>query len=74
MTWWLLCILGGIVGTPIGALAGIAVLYGWFWLRGVSEHEGKRGLMAGSIGILCGAPLGFYGGFKLMAWLLNTSG
>jgi hypothetical protein len=71
MTWWILCILGGIVGTAMGIVAGIFAFYGYYWLRGVTEHEGKRGLLAGSMGILCGVPLGFYSGFKFVAWMLS---
>ena len=49
----------------------IRVRYQW---RGVTEHEGRRGMLAFLYGLLLGVPLGFWIGFKLAWWLCTGGG
>jgi len=66
---WLLSILGGLAMAAVGSVVGLGVAYGALALRGVTEHEGRRGMLAFVYGVILGAPVGFWVGFKLAWWL-----
>jgi len=71
---WLYAILAGLLAAPIGFLAGTAVAYLLFTLRGISEREGRRGLLAGTIGGPIGILAGFIAGFRTAWWLVGGGG
>jgi hypothetical protein len=75
----ILSILTGILAAPIGSVLAILLVYGVLILRGRSEDQGRRGLLAGVLGIVPGAIVGFSVGMTLanvgathpLAWLAH---
>jgi hypothetical protein len=70
---WVFSILGGFALAPVGAVIALVVAYiivGW---RGVTEYQGRRGMLAFLYALLIGAPLGFWGGFKLAWWFCTDA-
>lgn len=62
---------GGLAMAPIGAIAGLALAYILLLLGGVSEHEGRRGMLAAAYGLLPGAMAGFWAGFTIVEWSMT---
>jgi hypothetical protein len=71
---WLVSIVAGVLGAPVGFAAGTAVAYGVLTLRGISEREGRRGLLAGTIGGPVGIVAGFMLSFRGAWWILGGGG
>lgn len=71
---WILAIAAGLLVAPLGFAAGTALVYAGLALRGISEREGRRGLLAGTIGGPLGAIAGFCAGFQLAWWLREGGG
>lgn len=69
MLFW--ATLGGFAGAPLGALLGLVIAYVCLMLQGVSEMEGRRGLLAAVFGLLPGFIAGFMGGFQITMWMLT---
>lgn len=63
--------LGGFAGAPLGAVLGLVIAYLLLMFSGVSEMEGRRGLLAGLYGVVPGLIIGFIAGFQLTLWLLT---
>lgn len=61
-------ILVGLLAAPIGAAAAVLVAYALLALR-MGENQGRRGLLAGVMGIPIGLVAGFIAGHTLAAWL-----
>jgi hypothetical protein len=74
MRTWLSAILGGLALAPVCGLVALVVAYAAMAWRGVTEHEGRRGMLAFLYGLLLGVPLGFWIGFKLAWWLCTGGG
>lgn len=70
---WLISIAAGVLGAPVGFAAGTLATYGILSLR-MRELEGRRGLLAGTIGGPIGAIAGFMLGFQGAWWLLDGGG
>lgn len=68
----LYAILIGLLAMPFGAVLGLLGMYGFLSLR-MSENQGRRGLLAGVIGIPAGLIIGFIAGSTLGSWLTNGS-
>jgi hypothetical protein len=71
--YWLLALTAGLVTVVPGIVAGTGLAYVWFGCRGATEREGRRGLLAGTVGV----PLGAIGGFGLGwqgAWMVVDGG
>lgn len=71
---WFWSILAGLLAAPLGFAAGTAVAWLWFGWRGATEREGRRGLLAGTIGGPIGVVVGFYLAFQSAWWLLDGGG
>jgi hypothetical protein len=71
---WLLAILAGVLAAPVGFVLGTLVAYGALTLRGMTEREGRRGLLAGTFGGPLGAIGGFMLGFQGYWWLEGGGG
>ena len=63
--------LGGLAGAPLGAMLGLVIAYLLLMLAGISEMEGRRGMLAGLYGIVPGLILGFIAGFQITSWLFT---
>jgi hypothetical protein len=70
---WVIAILAGLLAAPVGLLAGTLAAYGILALR-MPEREGRRGLLAGTIGGPLGAVGGFILGFEGAWWVREGGG
>ena len=70
---WTLTIVGGLAMALVGAAVTLIVTYAILARRGVTEHEGRRGMLAFVYAITIGAPAGFWLGFKLAWWMVQRS-
>ncbi len=70
---WLIAIVAGLLAAPVGFLAGTLAAYGILALR-MPEREGRRGLLAGTIGGPLGAVGGFIAGFQGAWWVREGGG
>jgi hypothetical protein len=61
----LIGLLSGVLVAPIGAVACVLLVYAVLALAGRDEDQGRRGLLAGVIGIIPGAVIGFLVGLSL---------
>lgn len=71
---WLYQILAGLLAAPVGFALGTAVAYAWLSWRGVSEAQGRRGLLAGTAGGPLGVIAAFVAGHQTAGWLLDGGG
>jgi hypothetical protein len=62
-----------VLSIPLGAIAGVALLYVGLALGGMSEREGRRGLTAGVFGLVPGGIGGFMAGFAGAQWIQSGS-
>jgi hypothetical protein len=65
MRAWLFSLLGGLAIAPVGAIIALVIAYAVVGWRGVTEHEGRRGMLAFLYALTLGIPLGFWAGFTL---------
>ncbi|MCK6461209.1 MAG: hypothetical protein L6Q95_15105 [Planctomycetes bacterium] len=70
---WLVAIVAGILAAPVGFALGTLAAYGILALR-MPEREGRRGLLAGTIGGPIGAIGGFILGFRGAWWVREGGG
>jgi hypothetical protein len=70
---WLIAVVAGVLCAPVGFLAGTLAAYGILALR-MPEREGRRGLLAGTIGGPLGAVGGFFVGFQGAWWVREGGG
>ncbi|MBK9386344.1 MAG: hypothetical protein IPN34_16145 [Planctomycetes bacterium] len=61
-----------LLATPLAGALGLVVAYLALARRGVSEHEGRRGLLAFVLGFLPGALLGFVVVARAVWWLRRS--
>src|SRR5262245_42587442 len=64
----------GLLAAPLAGVLGLLAAYGVLWLRGVSEHQGRRGLLAFVFGFVPGALIGFAAVARTTWWLLEGGG
>ena len=69
MRGWIFSVLGGLALAPVGAVVGLVIAYAVVGWRGVTEYQGKRGMLAFLYALILGVPLGFWAGFRLARWL-----
>jgi len=63
-----------LLAAPLGFALGTAVAYAWLSWRGVSEDQGRRGLLAGTLGGPIGVVAAFLAGHQVAGWLLGGGG
>ena len=71
---WVLTIVSGCVTAVVAAAVILIVAYVILARRGVTEHEGRRGMLAFVYAVCIGVPAGFWFGFKLAWWMVERSG
>jgi len=71
---WLVSLGAGLLVAPVGFALGTLLHYAWLAWRGMREDQGRRGLLAATIGGPLGAIGGFWLGFQTSWWLLEGGG